>query len=514
MHCLTDILRASVRVLRDKPYIIFGRDVITYAQFDALTARLAHVLASREVGRGDPVGLYLPSIPLMPVAFWACQKLGAIAVPMSSMYRQSELKGVAWRTGMKVMIAHAETVEHVDPLRGELTNLQHVLVAGVGGKHPDALEPLMDAASSTFEAVSSAPEDVAALFFTSGTTGLPKGTMQTQLNQCSALRDMMCNHRTRFGQEKYLCAAPLFSNLGLTVMLNLCLFTGGTVVLLERWETEKVLGAITEHKITLFGGTPTMFTYLLDGFDASRHDLSSLRLCFTGGSPVSPVTLERFERLSGAPLLQVYGATEGTGQSVAESMSGVRRRGSTGLPVGSADVLIVDENGNRVPHGTLGEVVIAGDGIAKGYWRDPEATAAAFRPQGWVSGDIGYLDEDGYLFIMDRKKDVILAGGHNIYPVEIESVLYSCPGIAVCAVIGLPDEIKGEIPVAVIVRSQGSGVSGEDILRHCRAQIAAYKIPRRVYFVDRMPEGAGKIRKRELIEAISRGEFVPAWQSA
>ena len=510
METLNAMLARNVRMIGDKPFLRTEEGTLTYAEFDRRVSRLAHVLADCGVRKGMPVGLYLPSNPLMAEGFWASQKLGAIPVPMSAMYRAPEVVDIVARTEMPVMIADASTWPQLALAHNELETLRHILLAGASQPGAKTLEPLLEAASDQFETVDVAPEDAAALFFTSGTTGTPKGTIQTQFNQCASLRDMMAFHRTRFASEIYMCAVPLFTNYGMTVNLNLCMYTGGELVLHARWDTRRVLDAVRHYRCTYLCGTPTMFVYLVREFDQAHDDLSSLRLCTTGGSPVPQEVMQKFEEFSNAPVLQVYGATESTGQCVIEPLYGVRKPGSCGVPVGSSTVEIVDDEGDPLPAGEVGEVLLAGDTIAKGYWRDAEATERAFTARGWLSGDLGYLDEDGYLFIVDRKKDVIIAGGYNVLPLEVETVLYRHPAVAVCAVVGLPDEAKGEIPVAVVQRGGDSVIGGAQLIAHCREQLAAYKAPRKVYFIDEMPLRAGKIVKRDLIEWIREGRLASA----
>lgn len=506
MEILSQMLARNVRLVPERPFIVTDAEIISYSEFSARTARLANVLAARGVAKGDRVGLYLPSTPLMAVGFWACQRLGAIPAPISAMFRHAELRKVVERTGMSALVADGSTWPYFSEIRGEFTALRTCLVAG-GGAGADDLDALMPSASPEFADAACSFEDTASLFFTSGTTGTPKGTAQTQFNLLSTLRDMMVSHRTRYGQEVYLCAVPLFTNFGLTVTLNLCLYTGGTIVLHERWDTEKVLADISLHKATYFGGTPTMYVYMVNEHDPSRHDLSSLRICATGGSPVPQPVIQRFEELSGVKVAQVYGATETCGQNVMEPTAGLRKPGSTGVPVGSSRIVIVDDLGRTLAPGEIGEVIIGGDCVSKGYFGDPEATAEAFTPLGWKSGDLGYLDNDGFLFIVDRKKDVIITGGHNIYPLEVESVLYRHPAVAMCAVVGTPDEEKGEIPVAVVVLADGGVATAEEIRQFCREHLAAYKAPRRVEFIDEMPVEAAKIRKRDLVAALKEGRL-------
>jgi acyl-CoA synthetase (AMP-forming)/AMP-acid ligase II len=248
-----------------------------------------------------------------------------------------------------------------------------------------------------------------------------------------------------------------------------------------------------------------MYVYIVNDFVPGRHDLTSLRICTTGGSPVPQPVIQRFEQLAGARVTQVYGATETCGQNVMEPTSGVRKRGSAGLPVGSSRIKVIDDDDNEVATGEIGEVLIGGDCVAAGYWEDEKATAEAFTPDGWRSGDLGYIDADGYLFIVDRKKDVIIAGGHIIYPLEVETLLYGHPEVAMCAVVGAPDEAKGEVPVAVVVRTAGSTVTTATLEAYCRQSLAAYKVPRRIEFIDEMPVEAAKIRKRDLVAALKEG---------
>ncbi|MBO6718433.1 MAG: AMP-binding protein [Rhizobiaceae bacterium] len=507
MEILSQMLARNLTLVPDRDFIVTDAETITYREFGERTAKLANVLAAHGVGRGDRVGLYLPSTPLMAIAFWACQRLGAIPAPVSAMLRHAELRKIVDRTGMKAIVADGSTYPYFSEIRSEFSALAHCFVAGGAAEGADDLDALMSEAAVGFANVACAQSDTASLFFTSGTTGTPKGTAQSHFAVHATLRDMMVSHRSRYGSEVYLCAVPLFTNFGLTVTLNLCLYTGGTIVLHERWDTEKVLADISRYKATYFGGTPTMYVYMVNEYDASRHDLSTLRICTTGGSPVPQPVIRKFEEFSGVKVAQVYGATETCGQNVMEPTTGIRKAGSTGVPVGSSRIHIVDDDLNELATGEIGEVIIGGDCVAQGYYSDPDATAEAFTSLGWKSGDLGYIDEDGFLFIVDRKKDVIFTGGHNIYPLEVESALYRHPDVAMCAVVGAPDEEKGEIPVAVIVRTAGATASAEDIRQWCREQLAAYKAPRRVEFIDNMPVEAAKIRKRELIEALKAGSL-------
>ena len=502
MSILSRVLATNAALLPDHPFIISDDGVLTYSAFAARTAQLAHVLAAEGVKPGDRVGLYLPSKAMMGIAFWACQRLGAIPAPVSAMLRHDELRKIIAHTGMKALIADEVTWPYFSQIRSEFPELGSCLVAGPGGD----LDARMAKAPETFTDASPDPSDIACLFFSSGTTGMPKGIAQSHFAILSTLRDMFVSHRNQFGREVYLCAVPLFTNFGLNVTFNLCLFGGGTIVLHERWDTAKVLADISRYRVSYFGGTPTMYVYLVNDHDASptggAHDLTSLWICTTGGAPVPQPVIERFEALSGARVTQVYGSTETCGQNVMEPTLGLRKRGSAGLAVGSSRITVVDDQDRPLAPGEIGEVIIGGDCLASGYWQDEAATSAAFGPLGWRSGDLGYLDDDGYLFIVDRKKDVIIAGGHNIYPLEVETLLYRYPGVGICAVVGLPDASKGEIPVAVVVPAEGVTLDAEALRQWCRDHLAAYKVPRRIEFIAQMPVEAAKIRKRDLVAAL------------
>lgn len=511
MECLNEMLSRTVRLLGERPFLVTDKQTLTYAEFDRQASRLANVLASVGVKKGEPVGLYLPSSQLLVIGYWACQKLGAIPAPMSVMYRDTEISGIVSRASIGVLLTDQNTFPFAQAVQKRNPGLKHILV---GEGQPEGglpVEPLMAEASDQFTDVRCAPGDTACLFFTSGTTGAPKGAMHSQLSQHSALRDMFVYNRFRWGKEVFLDVLPVFNNFGATCMMNLSIYSGGTMVMHERWDTRRVLDAMRIHKVTYTAGTPTMFVYLCNEFDPTRDDMSSLRLAVTGGAPVPVGILKQFNDAFGVPLMQIYGATECTGYNTGEPLIGVRKPGSAGVPIGSSTISIVDDAGRSLPAGERGEVLIGGDCVGKGYWDDAAASAKAFTPQGWLSGDIGYLDEDGYLFIVDRKKDLIISGGYNIYPLEVEDLLYKHSGVAVCALVGVADAVKGEIPAAVIVAKPGTpsdATAAADITDFCRRHIAAYKVPRQVYFITEMPLGpSGKILKRELRRLIAEQQL-------
>lgn len=501
MESLSQMLSRNARLLGERTFLHFGEVSLSYAGLNLEARKLAMVLAGLGIRKGDPVGIYLPNGIDLITAFWACQVLGAVAVPMGSMLQGSEVKTICTQTRMSVIFADAKTGPIVEATRSTLSDLKSVLDVSdrsQGGIHalcgnaePFRDDPLFDL------------EDVATVFFTSGTTGAPKGAMQTHFAQYSALRDMMGFNHWRFAREVVYCALPLTSNFGCTCMMNLCMFAGGTLVVDERWDTRHVLNTIRERGVTFLAGPPTIFIYLVEGFDAAVDDLSSLKLCIAGGAPVPTEIIKRFEARISGRVSQGYGATEVLAYVTADPLVGQRKLGSAGLPIGSTSITILDEEGAPVPVGELGEICIDGDTVGCGYWGDADATARAFTPNGWLSGDIGRLDEEGYLYIVDRKKDLIISGGFNIYPIEVENLLYALPDIRLCAVVGLQDTTKGEIAVAAVKLAPDSNLSEDAIMAYCRENLSAYKVPRRVFFVDELPMSPiGKVLKRQLRESL------------
>jgi long-chain acyl-CoA synthetase len=501
----SELLSASVRDFPDKVFIVERDRRISYREFDTAACRLANVLAERGLRRGDPVGLYLPSSAELAVGYHAAQKLGAIAAPMNPMFRRREVADIVERTAMPLLVTGDAGIDTAAAVAdgGQLEVLKH----GEPDERAQPLDELLAATDSWREPVGCHVEDVAALFFTSGTTGTPKGAMQSHRGIYFTLRDMDCYNRFRFGREVVLSVLPIFNNFGATCLMMGAVYNGATLVLHDRWDTERVLADIGRHRVTFTAGTPTMFVYLWKAYDPARHDLSSMRLAVAGGAPVAPRVLEASERELGLTVTQIYGATESCGYVTGEPVEGVRRSGSAGPAFGSSTISIVDDQDEVLPPGEVGEIVIGGDCIGVGYWRDEQATNDAFTHRGWHSGDLGYLDDDGYLFVVDRKKDVIISGGYNIHSLEVEDVLYRHPEVQMCALVGLPDEVKGEIPVAYVV--PGADPSDElaaDIVRFCREELAAYKVPREIRFVTEMPVGpSGKILKRTLRDAATTG---------
>lgn len=501
MQTLTELFSDAVRRYPSRIFLDDGQATYTYAEFDRLVGKLANVFADHGVTKGDPVAIYLPSTVDLVTSYHACQRLGAIVTPLNIMNTQREVGDVMARLRANIVVTGAKGRDVAVALAAESETIRHVLDFDADGESPTVdVRGAMSSASEDFEAVPCDVEDVATVFFSSGTTGTPKGIMQTHRSLWATVRDMSVYNQFRHGRELILTALPMFNNFGATCCMLQGASVGATIRFHERWNTERVLDEITTHRPTHFAGTPTMLTYMVQAFREGIHDLSSLGHVVTGGAPVPGELIAECRDRLGVDVVQIYGATEVSGYMAGEPVTGVRRTQSTGPVFGSARVTVVDPQDVPVRAGSVGEVLIGGDTVGAGYWNDPAATAEAYTPLGWRSGDLGYVDEDGYLFVVDRKKELIICGGFNIHPVEIEGVLFTHDAVAMAAVVGVPDTERGEIPIAFVVAS-GTPSPGlaEELAAYCRESLAAYKVPREIKFLDEIPLGpTGKVLKRDL----------------
>lgn len=504
---MPDLIRSAARWQPEREFLRLGERALTYGELDRQTNRLARALVAAGVRPGDRVAIYLPSGLDLALAYFGIQKARAIAVPVNYLYTRRELEQLLQLTGARVLLAAAAACAELAGL-GQ-TPVEQLWVLGDGDLPAGARRLAALAAAQPDTPLGGddpQPDDVAVIFGTSGTTGLAKGVMQTHANIILEARTLACHLQYRLGREVMVSALPLFNNFGATVMLVGTLNTVGRLVLLEKWDTEAVLQAISVHGGTRLAGTPTMFVYLIEGLDRARHRTGTLRACFSAGQRLPPEVRRSFEREFGVPLVEIYGSTEAQAIT-ATPLYGTFPEGSAGHPVGSSLVRIVDDQGQPLPPGEIGEIVVDSDKVARGYWNDPHRSEADFAG-GWHSGDMGYQDEHSYLYVVDRKKDMIITGGHNIFPAEIEAMLYEHPDVALCCVVGLPDAVKGEIPVAYVVLRQGAAVAAAELQQYCRQGLAAYKVPRRVVLTDALPLSAtGKILRREVREmAVAGGD--------
>lgn len=501
---LYEVVQNSAQRHPDKTALIFREHQITYGQLWGMVQALARGFRE-ELGiqAGDRVGLMLPNLPQFVMAYHALGHLGAIAVPVNPLLKAPEI-GYIWNNaGAKVVITFPMTLETVLEAKAQIPSLEHVLVVGAERELPAGVKPLDAFFKHGSEPLPRPPgsEDSPVVFiYTSGTTGFPKGVMLSSEN---ILYDIEACQKLleQSEDERFLCVLPLFHSFGQTVCMNYVLWLGATCVLLERFMPHLILEAIEKHKVTLFPGAPVMYAALLHTPTEREYDTSSLRVCVSGGAPMPEPVHRAFESKFGCAILEGDGPTECAPVTCVNPPphKGPRKIGSVGLPLPGIEIKIFDDNDKEVATGEIGEIVVRGKNVMLGYYNAPEATAEAMRNGWYHTGDMGKYDEDGYLYIVDRKKDMIIVGGINVYPSEVENVLLQHPAVADCAVIGKPDPERGEVPVAVIIPKSGTEPDPREIMAFVRQRMANFKVPREVIFRQELPRSnTGKVLKRLL----------------
>jgi long-chain acyl-CoA synthetase len=464
---------------------------INYALLAEGTARVAGMLHARGVRPGDRVAVMLPNVPHFPLAYYGALRAGAIVVPMNVLLKSREVAYYLSDSGAKVLFAWHGFAE--DAHAGA-----HEAGAEVIDVVPGEFEQQLMATDGRHEVVERAGDDVAVLLYTSGTTGRSKGAALTHDNLrrnvevSGNLFDMGPGAIT-------LGALPLFHSFGQTCSLNATITAGGCLTMIPRFEPGKALEIMQRDGVTVFQGVPTMYSAILNHPGREAYDTSTLKVCVSGGAALPGEVMRGFEEAFGCPILEGYGLSETSPVASFNPPDRERKVGSIGIPIEGVEMKAVDDDDNEVPAGEVGEIVIRGHNVMKGYWEMPDATAEAVRGGWFHTGDMARVDEDGYFFIVDRKKDLIIRGGFNVYPREVEEVLYEHPAVREAAVIGFPDASLGEEIGAAVALKEGAEADAEVLKAHVKEQLAAYKYPRRIWFVDELPKGpTGKILKREI----------------
>ena len=518
LQTLGEMLPAAAQRFGDKTALVFGGRRFSFRDLDGLSSRLASGLRGLGVEAGDRVTLYAPNSWEWIVSYYAIHKLGAVANPINAMLTEEEVGFVVGDCGAAVLIAPRDKGEGLLGLRGPGAgrSLREIVLIGDGdadrGGAPAASAPasvpagarafedLLNAGDPDFSIVPVSPDSLSTICYTSGTTGRPKGAMHSHRNVLvnTAMTAVM---HVRTGQDTVVTALPCPHVYG-NVVMNASLLYGMTMVLLPLFDPLQVLAAIEEHRATLFEGVPTMFMYLLAHPELDRFDLSSLTRCTVGGQTMPAAKMEEFERRVGCPLIEIWGMTEVAGPGTTTPLYGDNRHGSIGIqfPYVECRIADVEDVARTLPAGEVGELMVRGPIVMQGYYGNEAATRETIEPDGWLhSGDLARQDEDGYLWIVDRRKDMILTAGYNVYPAELERVIAMHPAVALVAVGPRPDAMKGEIAKAYVVLKPGAAVEGDEIRDHCRQHLAPYKLPREVQFVDDVPKtSTGKIMRRAL----------------
>jgi long-chain acyl-CoA synthetase len=488
---LAGLLSASAE--RDPDHVAIKLDDIelSYGMLHGATAHIAGLLAAHGFQRGDRVGIMLPNVPYFPVCYYGVLRAGGIVVPMNVLLRTREVAYYLSDSGAKLLFAWHGFAE--DAQAGAAQAGAECLLV-----EPGSFEHQVGSATPDTAVADTADDDTAVLLYTSGTTGQPKGAELTHANLTLNARGSA--DLFDLGSEGIVLGAlPLFHSFGQTCSMNATVGSGGTLTLLPRFDPAKALEIIQRDRVNVFQGVPTMYGAMLHHPERDKYDVSTLKLCGSGGSAMPVELLRGFDQAFGCKILEGYGLSESSPVASFNHADRERKPGSIGTPIKNVEMRVVDDDGHEVPQGEVGEIIIRGYNVMKGYWQRPEATAETII-DGWLhTGDMGRVDEDGYFYIVDRKKELIIRGGYNVYPREVEEVLYEHPAVREAAVLGIPHDEYGEEVGAAVALKDGASATPEELRDYVKGQVAAYKYPRVVWLLDDLPKGpTGKILKREI----------------
>jgi acyl-CoA synthetase (AMP-forming)/AMP-acid ligase II len=498
---IRELLEQRAQATPDKLFLFSEADGrrFTYAEFNRAVDATARLLASHGIGKGDVVSLLMPNCAEYIVAYFACWKLGALAGPVNSLLKEQETAYVINNSEAKAILIHSEFQERIESIRAGLRQLNSVIT------FDDESEATREFKTGELPAANIGKDDDAIIIYTSGTTGKPKGCLLTHGNVIANARQI--SQWLRFTErDRLLTIMPLFHMNAVSVTTMSALYEGGSTVISPKFSASQFWKIVSDYQVTSFGSVATMLSMLLNSYPGGVPEglkTDQLRFAMCGSAPVPAEVMKKFEETFNCPVVEGYGLSESTCRSTFNPPDERRRPGSCGLPIGN-EMKVFDDNDIEVPDGKLGEIVLRGENILKGYFKNPEATEQAFR-NGWFhTGDVGYRDKDGYFFIVDRKSDMIIRGGENIYPREIDEVLYQHPAVADAATIGIPDALYGEEVAAFIVLKDGINTTEEELLNFCSERMADYKCPKSIGFLKDIPKGpTGKLLKRKLAELFS-----------
>ena len=492
MASLAEILTSTVGRHGDRPAIRLDDLVLTYTELDAASAAVAGLLKAQGVGPGDRVGIMLPNVPAFASVYYGVLRRGGVVVPMNPLLKSREVEYYLSDSGAKSLFAWQDFADAARSGAKE-AGTECVVVSA------DGFSELLGQYQPEPALADREDDDTAVILYTSGTTGKPKGA---ELTHSNLTRNADVTARTLLElapDDVVFGGLPLFHAFGQTCGLNTAVARGASLTLLPRFDPSKAFEVLQRDSVTVFEGVPTMYAALLHHPDRDNYDVSALRVCISGGAAMPVEIMREFEKVFGCTILEGYGLSETSPVASFNHPGKERKPGSIGTPIEGVEMRIVDGQGNDVPVGGDGEIAIRGHNIMRGYWGRPDATAQAI-PDGWFrTGDVARQDHDGYYFIVDRKKDLIIRGGFNIYPREVEEVLYEHPAVAEAAVIGVAHPELGEEVAAAVALKPGATATVDELREHAKTQLAAYKYPRHVWLVDALPKGpTGKILKREI----------------
>ncbi|MCJ7493124.1 MAG: long-chain fatty acid--CoA ligase [Deltaproteobacteria bacterium] len=500
---IAEILTKTSERLPNKMAFYFDDRGTTYQALQDGSESLALGLKKLGVQKGDRVGVFSPSSLEFVISWFAAVKLGAGVIPVNIMLKARESRYILENAEVSTLIVHHSQMEMIHSLRSALTLLKNLIVIGPKPLPESFLfADLLSEKPSSPMTLNCAPHDTATMIYTSGTTGYPKGAMITHANFYSNVQGIIKALALDEDMVR-VSVTPLFHAMGLTVNMLAVVFLGASAVIQAKLDFEEFLKANEKYKATMISGAPALHYMLVHDPRTKNYDLSLWKVAMSGSAPLPVEVLRKFEEKFKIPMVEAYGLTEVTTAATANPVFGTRKPGSVGLPLPDLEVKIFDDQDHEVPTGEVGEVVIRGSAVMKGYYNNPEATAETLKG-GWLhTGDLGKLDEDGYLYILDRKKDMIICSGYNVYPREVEELLHTHPAVMEAAVIGIPDPKRGESPMAFIIPRPGKKVTEEELIQFCKENLAPYKAIKGVKFVAEFPRNPNrKVLKRELREML------------
>jgi long-chain acyl-CoA synthetase len=493
MTNLATTLTQTTAAFPDHPAVRLDERVLCYRDLDEATARTASWLLGRGIAAGDRVCLMLPNMPEFAELYYGILRAGAVVVPMNPLLKAREVEYFLTDSGAKLLLAaRVASDQAAEGARRAGTDLMII--------EPTDLAAMLARQAPEPAVADRAPSDTAVILYTSGTTGQPKGAELTHANLHSNIEITRSTLLELRPDDVVLGALPLFHSFGQVVGMGCAIATGACLTLLPRFDPGHALEIIKRDQVTVLPGVPTMYAAILHSAAGSAADVASLRLCVSGGAAMPVELLRAFEAEFGCMILEGYGLSETSPVASFNHPDRARKPGTIGQAIAGVEMRVQDDAGVPLPPGEIGEIAIRGHNVMKGYWRRPEETAEVMTGGWFCTGDLGRMDGEGYFSIVDRKKDMVIRGGLNVYPREIEEVLYEHPAVAEAAVIGVPDEALGEEVAALVTLKPGSAASPDELRGHVKGQLAAYKYPRYVWIVDSLPHGdTGKILKRAIV---------------
>lgn len=493
---LDENLKRSARNFPNSIAYIYRDKSVTYKELNQQVDQLAAGLSAQGIGKGDGVALLLGNSPEFLITYYGILRLGAFVVPMNPLYTQGEINYILDDSQAKAVIAHISVEPKLSGIKEQLENLKLVIYTDAEDQEW-TWEHLMETSNNVCLSPFIDQEDLAVILYTSGTTGKPKGAMLSHRNLASNA-DAISKLIELHDKDCVVAALPMFHVFCMTICLNGPIACGATVLIFPKFSPLDVVSTIREKKATVFAGVPTMYNFIFQIPESTAEDFLSIRLCISGGASIPVELLQKFENKYNVSILEGYGLSETAPLVAINPLKGTRKPGSIGLSIPGTKSKVVNEDGKELPRGEVGELVVQGPNVMKGYSGMPEATSAALIG-GWLyTGDLATMDEEGYIYIVDRKKDMIIVGGYNVYPREVEEILYQHPAVVEAAVIGIPDGEYGEnVKAYVVIKDEQ--ITMNDIIQFCQDKLVKYKLPRQVEFFKELPKNStGKILRREL----------------